>query len=114
MGIKHVEHGNLGNHGPYLIGGLGNYLMWSLFMYILQSDNCFTLLRIVLFTSCFTLLCTTLYFLMCRPYTCWPHYSCLLHSLMITLLVAQSPSPSSLALLVFLPRSNGHREDHPI
>ena len=33
---------------------------------------------------------------------------------MITLLVAQSPSPSSLVLPVFQPHSNWHWEDHPI
>src|SRR5882672_12667806 len=63
MGIKHVEHGNLGNNGPEPIGGLENYLMQSLFMYNLQSDNCLILPCFYLALSYFMLRFTsTLYF----------------------------------------------------
>src|SRR5882672_587463 len=59
---------------------VGNYLMWSLFMYILQSHNYFALsliptlcyLVLLLIILAFTLPCLTSHFLVCCPYTWCP------------------------------------------
>jgi len=84
--------------------GTGNYLMWSLFMYILNL----TILCFYLALSC------ALHFLVCCPYTWCLTPFFLSRSTMITLLVTQSSFPSSLVLLVHQPRSNWHRgtSDH--
>ena len=80
-------------------------------MYNLQSDNylvlCFILLHFIL------TLCFVLYFILTLLVLTHVTYF-YLTSTPITQLVAQSPSQSSLVLLVLKPHNNWHREYHQI
>jgi len=94
--------------------GLDNYLMQSLFLYILQSDNYFAL-SLTYFVLCIPLLCSIYSALLCTSlYISLTTCASYLASTPITQLVTQSPSPSSPVLLVLQPCSNWHRADHPI